>query len=114
MKNGKRFVFCHIDLIQYAEAAHFRTLVDRPMAQSDFSVAKSIGAYQRGCVGIEIKGNIPFRAIKHGGQVFREHVFSRRFRTDKQEVFARQQGGKRHFPYIVSVIAIDRPGYAVR
>ena len=43
MEHGKRFVLGHIDLIQNAEAAFFRTLIYGTFAQRNGTVGKGIG-----------------------------------------------------------------------
>ena len=52
---GKRFVFRHIDFIQYAKAAHFGTLINRAVTQRHLPVAKGICANQGGGIRVQIK-----------------------------------------------------------
>ena len=42
MENGKGFVFCHINFIQYAEAAKPCTLADRTFPENNFPVFESV------------------------------------------------------------------------
>ena len=106
MEHGKGLVFCHIDLIQYAEAALGSTFIDGPLAEADLTVLEGVGTNQRGGIGVQVKGDVPFRAPEHSGEVFRQNVFAGGLGAYQQDVLPGQQGRQRFFPNVRAVIVI--------
>ena len=110
VEHSQRFVFRHVDLIQHAEAAQFRALVDGALAQGDGAVGKGVRTQQGGGVGVDVEGHIPAGTGEGGGQIFRQDVFAGGLGADQQQVLAAQQGRGRLFPDILAVIEIPGLG----
>ena len=110
MEHGKRLVFRHVDLVQNAETAVFRTLIYGAVAKGYLPVLKGVCSDQGGRVGIQIKRNIPLGPTENGGKVFCQNVFARGLGTHKEQILPGKQGGQSLFPYILSVIMVFRCG----
>ena len=67
VEHRQGLVFRHVDLVQHAEAAELRALVDGPLPQRDFTVVEGVCAQQGGGVGVDVKGYVPAGAGEHGG-----------------------------------------------
>ena len=106
MEHRQRLVLGHVDLVQHAEAAHLRTLVDGALPQRHGAVFKGVRAQQGGGVRVDVEGHVPAGAAEHGGQVFRQHVLAGGLGAHQQQVLPAQQSRQGLFPDLLAVIEI--------
>lgn len=88
MKGGNGIVFCHIDLVQHAEAAELGALIHRPLAEPHLVGLKGVGADEGGAVCVHMEGNVIGRTAKNPGKGFAEDIFAGGLAAGEQQVFA--------------------------
>ena len=106
MEHRQGFVLGHVDLVQNAETALFRALIDRALAQRYLAVIERVGAQQGGGIGVDVKGHIPTGTPESGSQVFRENIFAGGLGAHQQQVLPAQQSRQGLFPDLLAVIEI--------
>ena len=110
VEHRQRLVLGHVDLIQHAEAAGLRTLVDGALPQLYGAVFKGVRAQQGGGVCVDVEGHVPAGAAEHGGQVFRQHILASGLGAYQQQVLSAEDGGDGLLPDVLSIIEIPGIG----
>ena len=84
MQYRQGLVFRHVNLVQDAEAAVFRALIDGAGTELYLSVFERVHADKTRSVHVDVEGNVPGRTAEHCGQVFRQDVFSGSLSANQQ------------------------------
>ena len=91
--DGHGLVFCHVDLVQDAEAALLRRLGHRAPAQPHLAAGKGVCADEGAAVCVHVEGDIIAGPAKQPGQIIRQNVLARGLLAAQQDIFSLQKGG---------------------
>ena len=104
MEHGQGLIFGHIYLVQYAKAPQAGTLAHRSLPEHHLALLQCVRPDKGSRVDIHIHRHVPHGTPKGGGQIFRQHVFSRGLGAGEEQVFPAQQSGGRGLPYLPAVV----------
>ena len=93
VKNRQCFISCHVDLVEYPEAAVNRTVVDRAGAKCHPAAIVGISSDQIGCVNVDMEADIPERTSEQLRQILGKDILAGRLRSRQQQIFPAQQRG---------------------
>ena len=109
MEHRQGFVLGHVDLVQHAEAAELRALVDGALPQRHPVVVEGVRPQQGGGVRVDVEGHIPAGTAEGGGQILRQHILTGGLRPHQQQILSAEKGCDRLLPDLSAVIEI--PGH---
>ena len=91
MENGNRVVFCHVDLIQYPEAAVLGALVNASLAQLYLVIPESVRPDQLRAAGVHMKRYIICGPSEYIRQILRQNILACRLGACQQKILPLQQ-----------------------
>ena len=94
----KHLIFCHVDLVEHAEAAVLCAEVYRPRAEAHLAALEGVHTNEARSIHIHMEGNIPRRTAEDLRKVFRQHVFAGGFSACQQHKTAATAASHTSFP----------------
>ena len=105
---SKRLIFCHVDLVEHAEATMLCAKVHGAGAEADLAALERVHADEARGVHVHVERHVPCGTGEDLGEVFRQYVFARGLTAREQQVLPAQNGGDRLFPHVLAIIMIPR------
>ena len=108
MQYSKRLIFCHVDLVEHAEATMLCAKVHGAGAEADLAALERVHADEARGVHVHVERHVPCGTGEDLGEVFRQHVFASGLAAREQQVLPAQQRRQRRLPHVLAIIMIPR------